>query len=135
MGILELKPILEAYRHRFGGWRAFECFTTFPNGDRFDAYLPPDEIELALQNIYLRQGRISTPKVFARLIEIHPLNDGNGRMARGLATMLAAHRNEPLPDFTLLDQETIEFTTDGIAYFTKRWKILAELNQLKIENQ
>ena len=47
-------------------------------------------------------------RVHAELLLIHPFRDGNGRLARWLADLMAAQAELPLPDYGLSGRGSVE---------------------------
>lgn len=67
---------------------------------------PPDSIEATAQRL---------AEVHAELLLIHPFRDGNGRVARWLADLMAAQAGFPLPDYRLAGRANKNRQKDYIA--------------------
>ncbi len=88
-------------RHNPGQFRVQECFIKGPNGTFRDC-CPPNEIEAAMEQLVLtvnRGGNVLATWLaawaYAQVCIIHPFLNGNGRVARVLASAILLRRGWP----------------------------------------
>lgn len=100
LGLMLAQPALEPAR-RPGSFRTQECFVTNPSG-MYRACCPPADVESAVEEVArgVNTARGLAPMglaawVYAQMCIIHPFTNGNGRVARVLASIVLLKRGRP----------------------------------------
>lgn len=106
-----------------GRWRPGPIFVkNEPTGDLVYEGPPAGEVQELVQELVLdldasasTPGFVQAAMAHLNLVMIHPFSDGNGRMARGLQTLVLARRDVIAPQFSSIEEYLGDYTQDYYA--------------------